>query len=119
MTSHAELALFVLVCANQAGVPVPGGISLVGAGALAGSGILSFPLVVAVGVGGTLVADLVWFSLGRWRGAQALGVLGRISRRGPADGLPPQGLLMGHPPPVPVCAPFFAPKKSLGAGRGG
>src|SRR5437588_360181 len=68
MMSHTGWALFFLVCANQAGVPVPGGASLVAAGALAGGGILSFPLVVAVGVGGTLVADLVWFSLGRWRG---------------------------------------------------
>src|SRR5947209_19954911 len=96
MTSHAELALFVLVCANQAGVPVPGGISLVGAGALAGSGMLSFPLVVAVGVGGTLVADLVWFSVGRGRGAQALGVLGRISPRRRTHARPAAGFLLPH-----------------------
>ncbi|PYM33033.1 MAG: hypothetical protein DME17_19360 [Candidatus Rokuibacteriota bacterium] len=119
MTSHAELALFVLVCANQAGVPVPGGISLVGAGALAGSGILSFPLVVAVGVGGTLVADLVWFSLGRWRGAQALGVLGRISRRARTYVLRAQGFLMAHRLRFLLSARFLPEMNPVAAGLAG
>ncbi len=119
MTSHAELALFVLVCANQAGVPVPGGISLVGAGALAGSGILSFPLVVAVGVGGTLVADLVWFSLGRWRGAQALGVLGRISRPARTYVLLAQGFLMAHRLRFLLSARFLPEMNPVAAGLAG
>src|SRR5437879_971638 len=119
MTSHAELALFVLVCANQAGVPVPGGISLVGAGALAGSGILSFPLVVAVGVGGTLVADLVWFSLGRWRGAQALGVLGRISRRARTYVLRAQDFLAAHRLRFLLSARFLPEMNPVAAGLAG
>jgi membrane protein DedA with SNARE-associated domain len=119
MTSHAELALFVLVCANQAGVPVPGGVSLVGAGALAGSGILSFPLVLAVGVGGTLVADLVWFSLGRWRGAEALGVLGRISRRARTYVLRAQGFLVAHPLRFLLTARFLPELNPVAAGLAG
>jgi len=119
MTSHAELALFVLVCANQAGVPVPGGMSLVGAGALAGSGILSFPLVVAAGVGGTIVADLVWFSLGRWRGAQALGVLGRISRRARTYILRAQGFLMAHRLRFLLSARFLPEMNPVAAGLAG
>jgi membrane protein DedA with SNARE-associated domain len=35
-------------------------------------------------VAGTLVADLVWYLLGRWRGPQALALLGRLSRRSAA-----------------------------------
>jgi membrane protein DedA with SNARE-associated domain len=119
MTFHAELALFVLVCANQAGIPVPGGMSLVGAGALAASGILSFPLVVAVGIGGTLVADLVWFSLGRWRGAQALGVLGRISRRARTYVLRAQGFLMAHRLRFLLSARFLPEMNPVAAGLAG
>jgi len=32
----------------------------------------------------TLVADLVWYGLGRWRGPQALALLARPSRRSAA-----------------------------------
>ena len=119
MMSHTGWALFFLVCANQAGVPVPGGASLVAAGALAGSGILSFPLVVAVGVGGTLVADLVWFSLGRWRGAQALGVLGRISRRARTYVLRAQGFLTAHRLRFLLSARFLPEMNPVAAGLAG
>ena len=119
MMSHTGWALFFLVCANQAGVPVPGGASLVAAGALAGGGILSFPLVVAVGVGGTLVADLVWFSLGRWRGAQALGVLGRISRRARTYVLRAQGFLTAHRLRFLLSARFLPEMNPVAAGLAG
>ncbi len=80
MTPHAGWVLFVWVLANQAGVPVPVAPFLLAAGALAGSGSLRFIMVLAVVVGATLCADLVWYSLGRWRGAQALRALSRLFR---------------------------------------
>lgn len=80
MTPHAGWVLFVWVLANQAGVPVPVAPSLLAAGALAGSGSLRFIMVLAVVVAAALCADLVWYSLGRWRGAEALGALSRLFR---------------------------------------
>jgi len=80
MTAHAGWVLFVWVLANQAGVPVPVAPFLLTAGALAGSGSLRFIMVLAVVVGATLCADLLWYSLGRWRGAQALRALSRLFR---------------------------------------
>jgi len=80
MTPHAGWVLFVWVLANQEGVPVPVAPSLLAAGALAGSGSLRFIMVLAVVVGAALCADLVWYSLGRWRGAQVLGALSRVFR---------------------------------------
>jgi membrane protein DedA with SNARE-associated domain len=80
MTPHAGLVLFLWVLANQAGVPVPVAPFLLGAGALARSGSLRFIMVLAVVVGAALCADLVWYSLGRWRGAQALAVFSRLFR---------------------------------------
>src|SRR6266404_6418175 len=80
MTSELASLLFVWVLLNQAGVPLPVVPSLLAAGALA-HGRTGLLVPVLATVAGTLVADLVWYGLGRWRGPQALALLGRLSRR--------------------------------------
>src|SRR6266849_3178332 len=81
ITEYASWILFAWILANQGGVPVPVVPALLGAGALAGSGHLSIAVILAVAVGATLCADLGWYSLGRWRGARALEMLGNVSPR--------------------------------------
>jgi membrane protein DedA with SNARE-associated domain len=76
---HAGWVLFVWVFANQGGVPVPAVPALVGAGALAANGHLNLAAAIALAVGASLAADLTWYGLGRWRGAQVLGTLDRVS----------------------------------------
>jgi membrane protein DedA with SNARE-associated domain len=71
--------LFFWVFANQGGVPVPVVPSLVAAGALASTGGPNFGIALSVAVVATVCADMVWYGLGRWRGAQALRVLWRGS----------------------------------------
>jgi membrane protein DedA with SNARE-associated domain len=81
MTAQAFSLLFVAVLANQAGVPLPVVPSLVAAGALsahAGTGMASSILVTVVA---TLVADAIWYGLGRWRGREALRTVARLLRR--------------------------------------
>jgi membrane protein DedA with SNARE-associated domain len=80
ITHSAGPVLFVLVLANQAGVPVPAAPSLLVAGALASSGTLSFSVILTVVVGAALGADLVWYGLGRWRGVQTLAAFRRLLR---------------------------------------
>jgi len=70
--------LFAWVAANQGGVPIPVVPSLVGAGALAGAGHASLVVTVAVIVAASLIADLAWYGIGRWRGAQALALQQRF-----------------------------------------
>jgi membrane protein DedA with SNARE-associated domain len=74
LSDHVAWALFLWVLGNQAGAPVPVGPALLAAGALAHS---NFDLMttVTVVVGAALCADLAWYSVGRWRGAQVLGRL--------------------------------------------
>lgn len=74
------VVLFAWVLANQAGVPVPVAPWLLAAGALASTGGLSFPLVLASAVGAAFSADLLWYGLGRWRGTQALTACVRLLR---------------------------------------
>ena len=64
-------ALFGLVVAESAGFPVPGETALLAAGALAGSGHLLLPLVIAVGAVAAILGDNIGYWLGR-RGGRAL-----------------------------------------------
>jgi len=73
---HVTWALFLWVLGNQAGIPVPVGPALLAAGALAHSN-LDLMMILAVVVGAALCADLAWYSVGRWRGAQVLGPIRR------------------------------------------
>ena len=78
---HAEWVLFVWVFANQSGVPVPVVPSLVAAEALAGRGGPSWTVMLAAAAGAAVGADMVWYGVGRWRGAQALGMICRLLHR--------------------------------------
>jgi membrane protein DedA with SNARE-associated domain len=71
--------LFVSVLAEQLGVPLPSAPFLIAAGALAHSGQLSFLATVLIGCAAALIADLVWFEIGRLRGLRVLQFLCRIS----------------------------------------
>ena len=81
MTAHALSLLFAAVLADQAGVPLPVGPFLIAAGAMsahAGTGMVASILVTVVGA---LVADAIWYGLGRWRGHGALRVVALLLRR--------------------------------------
>jgi membrane protein DedA with SNARE-associated domain len=77
--THPYLALFVLILAEQFGLPIPAVPFLLGAGALAAQGHLSLGLALALSLAATLTADVFWFSLGRVRGGGVLNLLCRIS----------------------------------------
>jgi membrane protein DedA with SNARE-associated domain len=74
-------ALFGLVFAESAGIPVPGETALLTAGVLAGAGHLALPLVVAVAIAAAVTGDTLGYWLGR-RGGRAV-----LTRGGPLAGL--------------------------------
>ena len=79
LADHGHLAVFLLVFADQAGLPFPGEFLLIGAGALAATGTMSLPVTFALGVVASVLADLLWYELGRRRGAGILAFLCRVS----------------------------------------
>lgn len=79
LLQHGYLLLFLFVLAEQIGLPLPALPLLLGAGALARAGHLHPVAALAVAVAASMVADLLWFELGRRRGARVLGLLCRIS----------------------------------------
>ncbi len=79
IVQHGEILLFLYVFADQLGVPIPAAPVLMAAGGLAAAGRLSLPGAVGLGVLATLVADLVWYTVGRLRGSRVLRLLCRVS----------------------------------------
>jgi membrane protein DedA with SNARE-associated domain len=79
LARYGYLVVFGSVLAEQIGLPFPAIPFLLAAGGLAGSGRLNlWPMLALAGIA-SLIADLVWYSIGRARGARVLGWLCRIS----------------------------------------
>ena len=76
---HGYTVIFVAVFVEQIGLPIPSGPELLAAGALAGFGLLNLAPVLVLSVAASLVADTLWFCLGRRRGESVLKFVCRVS----------------------------------------
>jgi membrane protein DedA with SNARE-associated domain/rhodanese-related sulfurtransferase len=72
-------AVFLSVLVTQLGVPVPAAPMLILAGTMAAAGQVSYAGVFCASVGATLLADSMWFFVGRVRGRRLLNGLVRFS----------------------------------------
>ena len=79
LTGFGGLAVFAVVFADQAGLPVPAPPVLLAAGALVAAGQLDPVLAVGMTAAATLLADSIWFYLGRKGSGRALHWLSRWS----------------------------------------
>jgi len=76
---HGYTVLAVWVFVEQFGFPISSIPLLLAGGALAGSGNLNLAWVVIFPVAGSLLADTLWFEIGRFKGSRVLNLLCRIS----------------------------------------
>ena len=76
---HGYALLFGWVLLEQMGLPIPAAPLLVAAGALARAGKMNLTFAVALAFIAVILADLFWYSLGRYRGGRILKLLCRIS----------------------------------------
>ena len=116
---HAPWFLFAWVFCNQAGIPVPVIPVLVGAGALAGNGHLGMAVIVGIAVGASLAADLTWYGLGRWRGARALKILGRLAPTARMLVRRAQHVFRAHIGPFQIAARFLPELNAIASGLSG
>ena len=79
LVKHGYLVLFASVLAQQLGVPLPSTPFIIAAGALAYSGGLNWAVVLLLACSAALIADFVWYEIGRIRGTRVLQLLCRIS----------------------------------------
>ena len=76
---HGYGVIFVAVCIEQIGLPIPSGPVLLAAGALIGFDRLNLAAVLALAVAASLVCDSLWFVLGRRQGGAVLKFVCRVS----------------------------------------
>jgi membrane protein DedA with SNARE-associated domain len=79
LVRYGYLVVFGSVLIEQIGIPIPAIPFLLAAGGLAGSGRLSLALLLVLSGAASLIADMVWYWIGRLGGARVLGWLCRIS----------------------------------------
>jgi membrane protein DedA with SNARE-associated domain len=76
---HGYALLFFWILAEQGALPLPSVPLLLACGALAKDGRLSPHLIVLTGLAACLIADNVWFMLGRRRGTKVLRFICRVA----------------------------------------
>jgi membrane protein DedA with SNARE-associated domain/rhodanese-related sulfurtransferase len=79
LVKHGAPFLFAAVLAEQIGLPLPAVPWMLAVGALAATGGFSTVTAICSTIAACLIADALWFYLGRFRGAQVLNLLCRIS----------------------------------------
>ena len=77
---HGYSVLFAALFAHQIGLPVPGPLFLIAAGALARNGNLSFAPALFLAVAACVLADWVWYEAGRRGGDKVLHFFHRLAR---------------------------------------
>jgi membrane protein DedA with SNARE-associated domain len=76
---HGYAVLFGWVLLEQLGLPIPAAPLLIAAGALARAGKMNLTFALSLAFVAVILADLFWYSLGRYRGGRILKLLCRIS----------------------------------------
>ena len=79
LMDHGYLVLFVFVFLEQVGVPLPAIPALLGVGALVGMGQMVGSVAISVATFASILADGIWYRIGRARGSRVLHLLCRIS----------------------------------------
>ena len=79
LVEYGYIVVFAWVALDQAGLPLPGVPVMLAAGALAATGELSLPLIIALATLAAVPIDWFWFELGRRRGGRVLNLLCAIS----------------------------------------
>ncbi len=79
LIEHGYLLIFVWVALDQLGLPLPAIPLILAAGALAGTGELTFGWIIVVSVLAAVPIDVCWYLLGRSKGAKVLNLVCSIS----------------------------------------
>ncbi|MGC2613900.1 MAG: DedA family protein [Terracidiphilus sp.] len=77
---HGYSFLFAALFAHQLGLPIPGPLFLLAAGALAAAGKLGFLAVIGLTIMACVSADWLWYELGRQGGDKILHFMHRFTR---------------------------------------
>jgi len=79
LIQYGLLVVFANVFLEQVGAPIPALPTLVVAGALAARGRMDLAALLAVALAGSVLADTIWFLIGRWQGHRVLRTVCKLS----------------------------------------
>ena len=71
--------IFFIVLGEQLGLPIPGGLLLLVAGAIAAGGQLDLAGIFLVAILACLLSDIIWYTIGRRKGSAILPFICRLS----------------------------------------
>ena len=80
VTKHGYSVLFGAIFAHQLGLPVPGPLFLIAAGALAAAGKMGLVVALVLAVTACVLADWPWYEAGRRKGDRVLHFIHRLTR---------------------------------------
>ncbi len=103
---HGYVVLFGAMFAHQIGLPVPGPLFLLAAGALAARGRLGFAAALGLAVIACLLADWVWYEAGRRRGDRVLHFIHSFMRDPDAHDRRAKAVFARYGPPLLLVAKF-------------
>ena len=106
LVRHGYAVLGVWVFAEQFGFPISSIPLLLAAGALAGAGNLRLAGVMVFPIIGSLLADSIWYEIGRLQGSRVLNLLCRISLEPDSCVRNTENLFARHGPNALVVAKF-------------
>ena len=79
LARHGLWIVFGNVFLEQVGAPIPALPTLIVSGALAADGRIGLLPLLAAAMAGSILADTIWFLIGRWQGRRVLRLVCRIS----------------------------------------
>ena len=103
---HGYSILFAALFAHQIGLPVPGPLFLLAAGALAAAGKLGLVTALGLAIIACVLADWVWYEAGRRRGDKVLHFIHRLARDPDAHDRRAKETFARYGPPLLVLAKF-------------
>lgn len=103
---HGYFILFAAMFAHQIGLPVPGPLFLLAAGALAAAGKLGLVPTLGLSVIACVLADWVWYEAGRRRGDKVLHFIHRLTRDPAAHDRRAKKVFARYGPPILVVSKF-------------
>ena len=103
---HGYSVLFGALFAHQLGLPVPGPLFLLAAGALAAAGKLGLVAVLVLAIIAAVLGDWPWYEAGRRRGDQGLHFIHRFARDPDAHDRRAKETFARYGPPILVIAKF-------------
>lgn len=106
VVKHGYSILFAAMFAHQIGLPVPGPLFLLAAGALAAAGKLGLVQTLALSVIACVLADWVWYETSRRRGDKVLHFIHSFTRDPDAHDRRAKKVFARYGPPILVVAKF-------------